>query len=114
GSVEQQSEIGLESFLHPVFEKSNHLGIYAAATALVRITGIGKPVANHPDALSQRRFDDFFDVLGASSEHQQKFRLHGYALRIDHQPPNSFAYRRSSGLSGDEKLNSEFLQVISD
>ena len=83
--VEYQRQIRTQIALHKRFKRCDTGVRQTATAALIRIGGVGKPVAQHHRTAGQRRADDLGQMLGACREHQQQLGIgaHGIFARCE-------------------------------
>ncbi len=93
--------------MNKLFQHGNTLLRQAAATTLISVGCIGKPITKHHLATGQSRANDLGQVLCARGKHQQQFGVgtHGFITGSQQQFANALGQRSAARLAGQQYLN---------
>src|SRR5574338_42332 len=111
--IEEQRQVGLAIAVHPALQGLDPIPCHAAAARLVRVSGIGEAVAQHPFSITEGRQDYPLQMFAAGGEHEQHL---GFGIQpfsaAEHDFAQPLAHRCSARFTGDADSDPALCQEV--
>ena len=107
--IKEKSQVRRKTAESPGFYCFDAIAGHAFSARLISVSRICKSIGKNPDAGSDRRTNDAFDMFGASSKKKQSLGIEAHVVPEQHRS-DFFSERRAARLARSQRLDAARLE----